>query len=128
MAETITIPISEYGYAALSASVPQDFGAVQDCEVYYIPHYSYAELRLKRVKGVAPAHFGVLIAVPKGVKGFVSRSKQHVIALTEEIQDCEERQEMVWVRVREEGRIMNLAPLRESIRRSGSLCGVGIWR
>ena len=62
MTETITIPISEYGYAAFSASVPLNFGAVPDCEVYYIPHYSYAELRLKRVKGVAPAHFGVLIA------------------------------------------------------------------
>ena len=35
-------------------------------------------------------------------KGFLSRSKQHVIALTEEIQDCEERQEMVWVTVSEE--------------------------
>ncbi len=32
-------------------------------------------------------------------KGFVSRSKQHVIALTEEIQDCDDRQEMVWVSV-----------------------------
>ncbi len=32
-------------------------------------------------------------------KGFVSRSKQHVIALTEEIQDCEERQEIVWVTI-----------------------------
>jgi len=63
MAETMTIPISEYGYAAFSASVPLDFGAVQDCEVYYLPHYSYAEVRLKAVKGVAPAHFGVLIAV-----------------------------------------------------------------
>jgi hypothetical protein len=68
MAETMTIPISEYGYAAFSASVPLDFGAVPDCEVYYIPHYSYAEMQLKRVKGVAPAHFGVLIAVPKGVR------------------------------------------------------------
>lgn len=68
MAETITIPISEYGYAAFSASVPLNFGAVPDCEVYYLPHYSYAELRLKRVKGVAPAKFGVLIAVPKGVR------------------------------------------------------------
>lgn len=68
MTETITIPISEYGYAAFSASVPLDFGAVPDCEVYYLPHYSYAELRLKKVKGVARAHFGVLIAVPKGVK------------------------------------------------------------
>ena len=62
MTDTITIPISEYGYAAFSASVPLDFGAVPDCEVYYLPHYSYAELQLKRVKGVAPAHFGVLIA------------------------------------------------------------------
>ena len=68
MAETITIPISEYGYAAFSASVPLNFGAVPDCEVYYLPHYSYAELRLKRVKGIAPAHYGVLIAVPKGVR------------------------------------------------------------
>jgi hypothetical protein len=62
MTETITIPISEYGYAAFSASVPLNFGTVQDCKAYYIPHYSYAELQLKRVKGVAPAHFGVLIA------------------------------------------------------------------
>ena len=68
MTDTITIPISEYGYAAFSASVPLNFGAVQDCKAYYIPHYSYAELRLKRVKGVAPAKFGVLIAVPKGVR------------------------------------------------------------
>jgi hypothetical protein len=68
MTDTITIPISEYGYAVFSASVPLDFGAVQDCEVYYLPHYSYAELRLKSVKGVAPTHFGVLIAVPKGVR------------------------------------------------------------
>ena len=68
MAETITMPISEYGYAAFSASVPLNFGAVQGCKALYIPHYSYAELQLKRVKGVAPAHFGVLIAVPKGVK------------------------------------------------------------
>ena len=68
MAETITIPISEYGYAAFSASVPLNFGAVPDCEVYYLPHYSYAELRLKRVKGVAPSHFGVLIAVPKALR------------------------------------------------------------
>ena len=68
MAETITIPISEYGYAAFSASMPLDFGALHDYEVYYLPHYSYAELRLKRVKGVAPTHFGVLIAVPKGVR------------------------------------------------------------
>jgi len=68
MTDTITIPISEHGYAAFSASVPLDFGAVPDCEVYYLPHYSYAELRLKSVKGVAPAHYGVLIAVPKGVK------------------------------------------------------------
>ena len=68
MENTITIPISEYGYTAFSASVPLDFGAVQDCIVYYLPHYSYAELRLKRVKGVAPAKFGVLIAVPKGVR------------------------------------------------------------
>lgn len=64
----MTIPISEYGYAAYSASVPLDFGAVQGCSAYYLPHYSYAELRLKRVKGVAPAHYGVLIAVPKGVR------------------------------------------------------------
>jgi len=35
-------------------------------------------------------------------KGFVSHSKQHVISLTEEIQDCEDRQEMVWVSVSEE--------------------------
>ena len=68
MTETITIPISEYGYAAFSASVPLNFGAVPDCEVYYLPHYNYAELRLKKVKGVAPAHFGVVIAVPKGVR------------------------------------------------------------
>lgn len=68
MENTITIPISEYGYAAFSASVPLNFGAVPDCEVYYLPHYSYAELQLKRVKGVAPAKFGVLIAVPKGVR------------------------------------------------------------
>ena len=32
-------------------------------------------------------------------KGFVSHSKQHVISLTEEIQDCEDRQEMVWVTI-----------------------------
>lgn len=32
-------------------------------------------------------------------KGFLSRSKHHVITLTEEIQDCEDRQEMVWVSV-----------------------------
>jgi len=68
MTDTITIPISEYGYAAFSASVPLDFGAVPDCEVYYLPHYSYAELRLKRVKSVAPAHFGVVISVSKGVR------------------------------------------------------------
>jgi hypothetical protein len=68
MAETITIPISEYGYAAFSASVPLNFGAVPDCEVYYIPHYSYAELRLKKVKGVVPSHFGLLISVSKGVR------------------------------------------------------------
>lgn len=68
MENTITIPISEHGYTAFSASVPLDFGAVPDCEAYYLPHYSYAELRLKKVKGVVRAHFGVLIAVPKGVK------------------------------------------------------------
>ena len=34
MNETITIHISEYGYTAFSASVPLDFGAVPDCEVY----------------------------------------------------------------------------------------------
>lgn len=68
MENTITIPISEHGYAAFSAPVPLDFGAVPDCEVYYLPHYSYAEVRLKKVKGVVRAHFGVLIAVPKGVR------------------------------------------------------------
>ena len=65
MAETMTIPISEHGYAAFSASVPLNFGAVPECEAYYLLHYSYAELRMKRVKGVAPAHFGVLIAVQR---------------------------------------------------------------
>ena len=68
MENTITIPISEHGYAAFSASVPLDFGAVPDCAAYYAARYSYAEIRLKRVKGVAPAHFGLLIAVLKGVR------------------------------------------------------------
>ena len=68
MENTITIPISEHGYTAFSASVPLDFGAVQDCIAYYLPHYSYAELHLKKVKGVIPSHFGVLISVSKGVK------------------------------------------------------------
>lgn len=68
MTDTLTIHISEYGYAAFSASVPLDFGAVPGCAAYYAARYSYTEIRLKRVKGVAPAKFGVLIAVPKGVK------------------------------------------------------------
>lgn len=67
MAETITIPISEHGYAAFSASVPLNFGAVPDCKAYYADRYNYAELHLKPVKGVAPAHFGMLIAVKKGI-------------------------------------------------------------
>ena len=68
MTDTLTIHISEYGYAAFSAPVPLDFGAVPGCAAYYAARYSYAEIRLKRVKGVAPAQFGLLIAVPKGVR------------------------------------------------------------
>lgn len=68
MTDTLTIHISEYGYAAFSAPVPLDFGAVPDCEVYYAARYSYAEIRLKRVKGVVPSHFGVVISVSKGVR------------------------------------------------------------
>ena len=32
-------------------------------------------------------------------KGFLSSSKKHVIALSEAITDCDDRQEMVWVTV-----------------------------
>ena len=35
-------------------------------------------------------------------KGFLSSSKKHVIALSEAITDCDDRQEMVWVSVSEE--------------------------
>lgn len=68
MTDTLTIHISEYGYAAFSAPVPLDFGAVPGCAAYYAARYSYAEIRLKKVEGVAPAQFGVLIAVSKGVR------------------------------------------------------------
>ena len=68
MTDTLTIHISEYGYAAFSAPVPLDFGSVQGCKAYYAALYSYGKIHLKEVKGVAPAQFGLLIAVPKGVR------------------------------------------------------------
>ena len=37
-----------------------------------------------------------------GNRGFLSSSKKHVIALSEAITDCDDRQEMVWVSVSEE--------------------------
>ena len=61
MTDTLTIHISEYGYAAFSASVPLDFSAVQGCAPYYASGYSYENLYMKRVKGVVPAHFGMVI-------------------------------------------------------------------
>ena len=61
-----------------------NFGSVPDCIAYYLPHYSYAEVQLKGVKGVAPAHFGVLIAVPKGVRQITVP-----IATQEQVEQCE---------------------------------------
>lgn len=67
MTDTLTIHISEYGLTAFSSQVPLDFGSVQGCKAYYAALYSYGKIHLKEVKGVAPAHFGMVIAAADGV-------------------------------------------------------------
>ena len=57
----LTIHIGEHGVATFSASVALDFSGVKGCKAFYCDSYKNGDMHLKRVDGVVPPHFGLLL-------------------------------------------------------------------